>query len=481
MPRQPARLVLGRSAKAKLSSKSPRLRPFSTTPRRHLDDANNDDNSGNGPLPKTHRERSVAAASALGAIGSSGPRGTSAPSAGRGRPFVARSLGVKPGVLARPPGLGRPEGIISLKSLPRRADGAPTPLVRRPGQLGGSGDRPPPGSPGFVPRFAGRSGHDGFSRPPRGGGFSHRGGGSGGGFGGNRFGGGGGGGGFGAPGSGRGGRGGARFGARGGGGGRGGRGGRGGAGGRSRGRKDNKNKDDSKDREDDTARAEMSGRVQKYMREHDIAGPERQYEPSTTLESLIGWGPAVATNTAIGQAEIAMRNLRIMGGGRGFHENEQSFRIADVKRWESANKPIMYSRVEQKKATLMMLAPGKVEKMAQKSIDGFIERLQKKHGTNYSAFVEEYKTLTARKIKDKLKAAAERQVDQVANDWDMRGTKNKTTREAIIKYAAQGDHPEVKYAEDTWGKLARYHASVPTYRPVDGAQFDNKVRSLVRT
>lgn len=478
MPRQPARLVLGRSARAKLSSKAPCLRPFSTTPLRFDDDANNDSNN-NVAFPKSQRERSLAAADALGAISSSRGRGSSAPPAGVGRPFAARSVGANPGVLARPPGLGRPEGIISLKSLPKRPDGAFRSPLRRPGQLGGDrGDRPPPGSPGFVPRFAGRSGPDGFSRSPppsRGGGFSPRGGG----FGGNRF---GGSGGFSASGYGRqgglgGGRGGGRFGARGGGGGR---GGRGGAGGRAGKRTNSKKKDDdSKDKDDENARIEMSGPVQDHVRELEVAGPERPYKPSTTLESLIGWGPAVATNTAIGQAEIAMRNLRIMGGGRGFHENEQSFRISDVKKWESTNKPIMYSRVEQKKASLMMLSPGKVEKMAQKSIDGLIGRLQKKHGTNYSAFVQEYKELTAGNFKEKMRAAAEQRLDHIARD--PKGTKNTITREAIIKYAAQGDHPEVKYAEDTWGKLARYHASVPTYRPADGVQFDKKVRSLIRT
>jgi hypothetical protein len=43
------------------------------------------------------------------------------------------------------------------------------------------------------------------------------------------------------------------------------------------------------------------------------------YTPVVTPETLMGHGPAIATNTAIGQIETAMRSMRILGGGRGFN------------------------------------------------------------------------------------------------------------------------------------------------------------------
>ncbi|KAF3764240.1 hypothetical protein M406DRAFT_107357 [Cryphonectria parasitica EP155] len=464
MPRQAARLVLGRSVKAKTI----RQRPFSTTPRRSDDDAKN--NSSSSSNSNARNQRSVAAASALGAMSNSrsgAPSSSSSSSSpsqqGSRKPIeIRRTMGMRPPTLSRPPGLGQGRNIIDLKSLPRRTDGAPR-FVRPPPHLGSGssgGDRPAPGSSGFVPRFAGRTGGGGgggFQGAPRG----------------NRFG----------PGARTGGSlgsfrpqrpGGGRF---------GGQQPRTGGGGARRGPPRRK-RDDKKPREQDATEAgmeQMDEEVQKYVATLDAGGVERPYKPSTTLESLIGWGPAVATNTAIGQAEIAVRNMRIMGGGRGFQEAESTFELKDVNRWLSAGQPIFYSNMEQKKGVTMMLSPGKADKIVEKKHAAIIEKGKEKYGEDWAAFVKAYnKRGTADEIEKKSREQAERVLIKHVNDRNLVSTKNKTTREAIIKYAVKGDHPVIKQAEDTWGKLAMYAAHERSYRPVDAARLEAKVRTLVK-
>lgn len=465
MPRQAARVVLGRSARTKAHAElsSSRIQAFSTTPRRwaewdgaHNDNNNNNNNNGSGDSAPERRGRSLAAASALGAMSKPG----------EGRPIVSRGGGSGlPNTLSRPAGLGRPGNVISLKSLPNRTDGSPRPFLRSPAQpSGGLGDRPPPGSSGFTPRFAGRSGLDGFSGPPREG----RGGFRGGFRGGSR----GGAGSF-VRGRGRGGRG-AR-----------GRGARGGGRGGARGGRQSKDDEDGRTDERNDMEAEdligmpLSEPLQEHVKQFDEAGPVRAYKPSTTLESLIGWGPAVATNTALGQVETAMRAMRIMGGGRAYSELEQSFGITDLRRWTSAGKPIMYSRPEQKEASMKMLNPDEMERRVDRIVQDTVERLKEKYGTDYEGFVRAYMELgSVSQQREKAKAACEAGFALRVNGVDRETT---TTKEAILKYSVKGVHPEVEYTEDKWGKLARYHAQGRTYRPADGAKFDEKMRSLVRT
>ncbi|CAN8101174.1 unnamed protein product [Discula destructiva] len=456
MPRQAARLVLGRSARAAPAAAAAAAatagavshHAFSTTPRHFAD--NNDETP-------TRNARSAAVASALGSI--AGSSSSSSSSTSRTSPSFARP----------PPGLGRPgANVISLKSLPQ---------ARRPAQLGGSGERPPPGSPNFEPRF-GAGGSSGGAR----GGFGQGATSGRGNFGRGNF--------------GRGNFGRGNFG-RGGGGSRGrgmvrGGGGRGGRGGMRGGKNGN---DDAKDeaqasREDDlnlgdellkADKGAMPEDVEEYIENNRIHGPERPYAPSTTLESLVHWGPAVATNNALGQAATAARSIRLMGGGRRFHEHEQSFDIIDEIRWRSENKPILYSRVEQKAAALKMLAPGKRERLVQKAFDEIVSQMQAKHGKNWTAFAEEYDNLgedeIRRRAEEKIDASFERRV----NDLELRGTKNKRTMEAISKFVLKGESPQVKNGEDTLAKAALYHAHTPTYRPVDGDKFDAKLKQLVRS
>lgn len=210
-------------------------------------------------------------------------------------------------------------------------------------------------------------------------------------------------------------------------------------------------------------------------------GPEKKYTPKTTLASLVQWGPAVATNNGLGQSAMAIRSMRLMSGGRRFDEHEQSFDILDEVRWRSSNKPIFYSRVEQKAAALTMLYPEARERRIQKSIDRIVKSLQREHGKDWSAFAKAYDELGEEKIRSLAAAEVDAGFEQHVNDFALTATKNKTTREAIAKFVLKGDHPEVKYTEDTHDKLARYHAQTPTYRPTDGAKFDEKLRQLVRS
>lgn len=240
--------------------------------------------------------------------------------------------------------------------------------------------------------------------------------------------------------------------------------------------------------------------VQEYVREQQVGGPLREYKPSVTLESLVGWGPALATNTALGQADMAFRSVKTLGGGRGTDEEEQSFKIDDVKKWLVANKPIYFSNVEQKQAVIETLSHEKRSKLVQKYMDATVKEIQRKNGNNWGAFVESLKAWAADLAKtekgkqlgehlksnarpeDWLKAAAEArataELEKLATRYKTQNTKN--TKEAIHKFVLKGEHPEVKYAEDVYGKLATYHAQGSTYTIADGAKFDEKIRKLIK-
>lgn len=246
----------------------------------------------------------------------------------------------------------------------------------------------------------------------------------------------------------------------------------------------------------------LSEEVQAYVREQQVGGPVRLYKPSVTLESLVGWGPAVATNTALGQADMAFRSIKTLGGGRGAGEEEQSFKIADVKKSLRANKPIYFSNVEQKKALLETIAHAKRRQLVKRYMQARVWKIRGDKGNNWGAFVESLKSWATefasseegRKMlgegliesgarpEEWLKALAEvraaSRIDEHAASFKTQDTKS--TREAIHKFVLKGEHPEVKYAEDVYGKLATYHAQGSTYTIADGAKFDEKIRKLIK-
>lgn len=469
MPRQAVRLVLGRSPKAPSTT---RLRPFSTTPGRRDDDASK---------PTARRDRSVAAASAIGAM--SRPSQPSQRTQGSSRAPQRSTVGSRnPANVPHTAALGSRLGanVISMRSLPKKTYGdggknffrrvdpgrdgdGRSPASQRPqqgpGGAGGEGGRfaggrftPGPNGPRFVrpqgqqqrgqPASRLRATLGGPKRPPmkRAGGM----------------------------------------------------------------KKKSRSDDDKKKERDEASKSgldTLDKEVQDYVRLQHVGGPLRHYTPSVTLESLVGWGPAVATNTALGQAEMAFRSVKVLGGGRGAGEEEQSFKIDDVKKWLVANKPIYFSNVEQKRAVIETLSHEKRDKLVQRYMDNIVKEIQHKNGNNWGGFVESFKAWAVKlasseegkqlgesidrsnpRPEDWLKAVAEARADarlqEMATNYKTQNTKN--TREAIQKHVLKGEHPEVKYAEDVYGKLAAYHAKGSTYTNTDGAKFDERARKLIK-
>lgn len=269
-------------------------------------------------------------------------------------------------------------------------------------------------------------------------------------------------------------------------------------------KKTSKSDEDKKKERDEAKKSGLDSldeEVQAYVREQAVGGPERAYKPSVTLESLVGWGPAVATNTALGQATMAFRSVKVLGGGRGAGEEEDSFKIDDVRKWLVANKPIYFSNVEQKRAVIETLSHEKRENLVQKFMTRTVKEIQKENDNNWGAFVESFKAWAAKlasseegkqlgeslvksnaRPEDWLRAAAEAWAAAVLEDHSRKYKTNNTkkTREAIQKYVLKGEHPEVKYAEDVYGKLATYHAHGSTYTIADGVKFDERIRKLIK-
>ena len=52
--------------------------------------------------------------------------------------------------------------------------------------------------------------------------------------------------------------------------------------------------------------------------EHNAPDGSTVYTPSLTLESLVGYGPALPTAGGSGRVEAAMRSMRVLGGGSAF-------------------------------------------------------------------------------------------------------------------------------------------------------------------
>ncbi|EAA35804.1 hypothetical protein GE21DRAFT_115 [Neurospora crassa] len=79
-------------------------------------------------------------------------------------------------------------------------------------------------------------------------------------------------------------------------------------------------------------------------------GKVTEYVPKLTPDTLLGYGPPVATDAALGKVESAMRTMRILGGGLPF--NDQSGVTSDptaIKhRYVHEKKPVFFSSVEEK-------------------------------------------------------------------------------------------------------------------------------------
>ncbi|KAM7192278.1 hypothetical protein V8F33_008416 [Rhypophila sp. PSN 637] len=75
-----------------------------------------------------------------------------------------------------------------------------------------------------------------------------------------------------------------------------------------------------------------------------------RYNPQADLESLAGYGPAIATDNTLGKVESALQAMRIMGGGRAF-DNDPASTVATrafSKRYLHEKNPIFVNTVGEK-------------------------------------------------------------------------------------------------------------------------------------
>lgn len=425
-------------------------RVFSTTPNRWDDIDDRSDSTPPRPAPPP--TRSAAAVSSLNSLPQSSPQSTDA------RQFAFRH--VTPG-----------DNIISMKSLPRRGDGAPRPQFARRGEDGGArgargdnngpprfvrmpgaapGSGPRPGEAGFVPRFA----HRVSPGAPRGGG-GYRGA--------------------------SGGRG------RGGGGARGRGRGRGGGSARGRARRQREKSDKEKEKEklasDKGSDAKSLGpEVQEYIKT-TAEGADVPYTPSLTLDSLIGYGPAVATNTSLGAVETAMRSMRLLGGGRSFAATELTFQMSELERPLHGGKPIFYSSLQQKMSARKDLErkyskdtdDAKVDRVLRRTLRT-IKKTNKNDANALNAALQKFEDNKEEEIK-RIRNAIEKQERTRTTHWK---TPKDSTKKAILQFAVQGKHAAPKYAgSDVLKRLSMYHAHGSTYRAGDGQKFDDKAKALL--
>ncbi|KAK3341082.1 hypothetical protein B0T25DRAFT_329789 [Lasiosphaeria hispida] len=79
-------------------------------------------------------------------------------------------------------------------------------------------------------------------------------------------------------------------------------------------------------------------------------GVVTDYTPAVTLKTLSGYGPAVATDASLGKVELALRSMRIMGGGQAF--NSDAGVTVDYKamfhRYRHERKPVFFNSAEEK-------------------------------------------------------------------------------------------------------------------------------------
>jgi hypothetical protein len=146
------------------------------------------------------------------------------------------------------------------------------------------------------------------------------------------------------------------------------------------------------------------------------------FDPQLTMDSLTGYGAAVATDASIGQVETVLRTMRLMTGGMAF--NSESGVTADVKevmRRYRAKKPIFVHSKEEK------------------------------------AWIE----------------SAQPRLKLVGPDAG--------TKKAIIEPAILGKYEAAGFAEagDIAGTMANYHSRTFTYMAADSQKFMDKVLSLL--
>jgi hypothetical protein len=156
------------------------------------------------------------------------------------------------------------------------------------------------------------------------------------------------------------------------------------------------------------------------------------YRPSLTLDDLVGFGPPIATDHAMGRVELAMRSMRVLGGGMPFSGDTGYYNMLhDTRQQLSSKGAVFFSDLSER--------------------DWLV-----KHGEKYLA--DDY----VPRDKTKLAAAAR-------------------TRQAIIETAVRGLYEAPKYAErtDILGSVASFQTRNGTYKVGNKRQFEEKALSLL--
>jgi hypothetical protein len=81
---------------------------------------------------------------------------------------------------------------------------------------------------------------------------------------------------------------------------------------------------------------------------HVEQGVVTPYNPSLTLESLVGYGPAIATDSNLGKVESAMRSMRILGGAMAFNSDGLRLEPTEYVKRYYQEKPVFFHSKQEK-------------------------------------------------------------------------------------------------------------------------------------
>ncbi|KAK4451562.1 hypothetical protein QBC34DRAFT_400103 [Podospora aff. communis PSN243] len=152
-------------------------------------------------------------------------------------------------------------------------------------------------------------------------------------------------------------------------------------------------------------------------------GVVTDYAPKLTAKEILGYGPAVASDTAMAKIESAMEAMRMLGGARAF--NSDAGVTGDtretVKRYFHEKKPVFFNTPEEK-AWMESSRPG----------------------------------------------------------WKIHGPQD-ATKKAILDSVVLGKYEKPGFAEarDTIPMIVNYHSSSTSYKTSDSAKFIKKLQELL--
>ncbi|TLS24671.1 hypothetical protein PpBr36_09002 [Pyricularia pennisetigena] len=202
---------------------------------------------------------------------------------------------------------------------------------------------------------------------------------------------------------------------------RGGRGGRGARGARGRGQGGSRGGENKEKAKLTPEEAEICKKLDaRYDRLN--AGTAGIYTPSTSVESLKGWRPAVPTSTgSAGMVEGAIRAMRVLGGGQAFNTESGPNHPRDTEHRYHSEKPIFFSDPKER--------------------------------------------------------------DYLIQETHLRSIRGpgEETKEAIMSAVVRGEYEGPKFADMTqvMPTLAMFHRQNSTYKASDAQRFADKVASLL--